>query len=66
MTWALLFKTSITASLIPGSLLTAFSTEPAQAEQDIPKTENKALDSDPFMFFSSSNEKPFGYFGIDG
>lgn len=47
MTCALLFKTSTTASLIPGSLLMAFSTEPAHAEQVIPVTENKALTSDP-------------------
>lgn len=55
-------RTSTAASLTPGRRLTAFSTEAAQAEQVIPKTEKRAFTSIPSTHFSSSDEKlsPFG------
>lgn len=43
----------------------AFSTEPAQAEQVIPVTEKKAVDSITGKLFSGW-ETPAGYLGIEG
>lgn len=46
MTWARLLRTSTTASRMPGRRFTAFSTDPAQAAQLIPRTERRAVDSE--------------------
>jgi len=64
-TWALSFKTSTTASRIPGKRLMAFSTDPAQAAHVIPITQKTTVmaSSEPSPI---DDDVPFGYVVIDG